>query len=78
MIAAGDPNGAIPVLQQAIADCPVSQTDPCAYAYYDLGHALRLAGRPDEAIPVLQTRLQNPNQRGTVEAELRQAQQEAG
>jgi serine/threonine-protein kinase len=77
MIASGDPAGAIPVLQQAVADCPVSQTDPCAYAYFDLGHALRLAGRPQEAIPVLQTRLQNPDQHGTVEAELRQAQHEA-
>ncbi len=78
MIAQGDPAGAIPVLQQAIDGCPVSQTDPCAYAYYDLGHALRLAGRPDEAIPVLQTRLENPNQRGTVEAELQAARREAG
>jgi serine/threonine protein kinase len=78
MLAAGDANGAIPVLQQAVADCPISQTDPCAYAYFDLGHALRLAGRAQEAIPVLETRLQNPNQRGTVMAELRAAQQEAG
>jgi serine/threonine-protein kinase len=78
LILNGDPAGAIPVLQQAVADCPVSQTDPCAYAYYDLGHALRLAGRPEEAIPVLETRLQNPNQRGTVMAELHHAQQEAG
>jgi hypothetical protein len=78
LIAAGDPNSAIPILQQAVADCPVSQTDPCAYAYYDLGHALRLAGRASEAIPVLETRLQNPDQRGTVMAELRQAQHEAG
>ncbi len=78
LIAAGDYSGAVPVLQQAIVDCPVSQTDPCAYAYYDLGHALRLAGRPSDAIPVLQTRLQNPNQQGTVKAELRAAQREAG
>jgi serine/threonine protein kinase len=78
LILNGDPAGAIPVLQQAVADCPVAQTDPCAYAYYDLGHALRLAGRPEEAIPVLETRLQNPNQRGTVMSELRAAQKEAG
>jgi serine/threonine-protein kinase len=77
LILGGDPASAIPILQQAIADCPVSQTDPCAYAYYDLGHALRLAGRPAEAIPVLETRLQNPNQRGTVMSELRHAQKEA-
>lgn len=78
LIAQGAYDQAIPVLQQAVQDCPVSQTDPCAYAYYDLGHALRLAGRPDEAIPVLQTRLQNPDQRGTVQAELAAAQEQAG
>jgi len=78
LIAAGDPAGAIPVLQQAVADCPVSQTDPCAYALFDLGHALRLAGRPEEAIPVLETRLQNPDQQDAVMAELRAAQKDAG
>jgi serine/threonine-protein kinase len=66
----GDYQGAINVLRQAVKDCPVSTTDPCAYALYDLGRSLRLAGRPDEAIPVLQQRLQNPNQRGTVQQEL--------
>jgi serine/threonine-protein kinase len=78
LILSGDPASAIPILQQAVTDCPIAQTDPCAYAYYDLGHALRLAGRPEEAIPVLETRLQNPNQRGTVMSELRAAQKEAG
>ena len=77
LVASGDYTNAIPVLQQAVANCPITQTDPCAYAYFDLGHALRLAGRPQEAIPVLQTRLQNPNQRGTVMSELRQAQHDA-
>jgi serine/threonine-protein kinase len=47
------------------------------YALYNLGHALRLAGHPDEAIPILEKRLQNPNQRGTVQAELDKAKQEA-
>ncbi|MEZ5120917.1 MAG: hypothetical protein R2736_04970 [Solirubrobacterales bacterium] len=56
----------------------MAQTDPCAYAYYDLGHALRLAGRPAEAIDALQIRLQNPNQRDVVAAELAAAQQAAG
>jgi serine/threonine-protein kinase len=78
LIAAGDPAGAIPVLQAAVANCPVSTTDPCAYAFYDLGHALRLAGRPAEAIPVLLQRLQNPDQRGAVAAELKAAQGAAG
>jgi eukaryotic-like serine/threonine-protein kinase len=70
LIAQGDYAGAIAVLQQAVQGCPVSTTDPCAYALFDLGHALRLAGRPSEAIPVLQQRLQNPDQRGAVEQEL--------
>ena len=56
----------------------MSTTDPCAYALFDLGHALRLAGRPSEAIPVLEQRLQNPNQQGTVQHELDLAQAEAG
>jgi serine/threonine-protein kinase len=70
LIAQGDYNGAITVLRQAVQGCPVSTTDPCAYALFDLGHALRLAGRPSEAIPILQQRLQNPDQRDVVEREL--------
>jgi serine/threonine-protein kinase len=74
LIDQGNYAAAIDVLRQAVQDCPVSTTDPCAYALYDLGHALRLAGRPAEAIPVLQQRLQNPNQRGVVQQELELAQ----
>jgi eukaryotic-like serine/threonine-protein kinase len=48
-----------------------------AYALYDLGHALRLAGRPDEAIPILEQRLKINNQRGVVQAELDKAKAEA-
>ena len=48
-----------------------------AYALYDLGHALRLAGRPEEAIPVLQERMKIDNQREVVKAELKQAQKDA-
>ena len=78
LVAQGNYDQAIATLSKAVKDCPVSKTDPCAYALYDLGHALRLAGRPQEAIPVLQQRLQNPNQRGVVQAELEQAQKDAG
>jgi serine/threonine-protein kinase len=78
LIASGDAAAAIPVLQAAVANCPVSQTDPCAYAYFDLGHALRLAGHPAEAIAILQTRMQNANQQGAVAAELKAAQEAAG
>ena len=70
LIAQGNYPAAISVLQQAVRNCPVSTTDPCAYALYDLGHALRLAGRPSEAIPILQQRLQNPDQRAAVQHEL--------
>jgi tetratricopeptide (TPR) repeat protein len=70
LIQQGNYAAAIDVLRRAVKDCPVSTTDPCAYALFDLGHALRLAGRPAEAIPVLQQRLQNPNQQGTVQHEL--------
>lgn len=47
------------------------------YALYNMGHALRLAGRPADAIPYLEKRLQNPDQRGTVQAELNKAKKEA-
>jgi eukaryotic-like serine/threonine-protein kinase len=70
LIAQGNYGAAIDVLSRAVKDCPVSTTDPCAYALFDLGHALRLAGRPAEAIPVLQRRLQNSNQRDVVQQEL--------
>jgi eukaryotic-like serine/threonine-protein kinase len=70
LIAQGNYDAAITTLQRAVKDCPVSTTDPCAYALFDLGHALRLAGRPSEAIPVLQQRLQNPDQRDVVQHEL--------
>jgi serine/threonine-protein kinase len=50
-----------------------------AYALYNLGNALRLSGRPADAIPYLQERLQVSNyKRGVVEKELRTAQQQAG
>jgi serine/threonine-protein kinase len=48
-----------------------------AYALYDLGHALRLAGRPDEAIPILEQRMKINNQRGVVKQELEQAKRDA-
>jgi hypothetical protein len=70
LLAQGNLGAAIDVLSRAVKDCPVSTTDPCAYALFDLGHALRLAGRPADAIPVLQQRLQNPDQRGVVQHEL--------
>jgi Flp pilus assembly protein TadD len=65
----GNYTGAIPVLQHAVA-----QADPgsltYAYALYDLGRSLRLAGDPRAAVPILYRRLQIPNQTGTVRTEL--------
>jgi eukaryotic-like serine/threonine-protein kinase len=49
-----------------------------AYALYDLGHALRVSGHPDQAIPILEQRLKINNQRGVVKAELEKAKKEAG
>jgi eukaryotic-like serine/threonine-protein kinase len=76
---AGQLDQAIPVLQKAVNACG---GDPskliCAYAMYNLGHALRLAGRPQEAIQWLEKRLQNPDQRGKVQAELQAARAAAG
>ena len=49
-----------------------------AYALFNLGRSLRLAGRPDEAIPILERRLEIPNQTGEVRAELEAAREAAG
>jgi len=49
-----------------------------AFALFNLGRSLRLAGRPAEAIPVLERRLEIPNQTGAVKAELKLAEQAAG
>jgi hypothetical protein len=48
-----------------------------AYALFSLGKALRLAGRPDEAIPVLEARLAVPDQTATVQEELDLARKQA-
>jgi eukaryotic-like serine/threonine-protein kinase len=69
---------AVPVLRQAVESFPEGTTDlNYAYALYNLGNALRLAGQPEEAIPILERRLQIPNQRSTVAAELARARAEA-
>ncbi|MET0973400.1 MAG: serine/threonine-protein kinase [Thermoleophilaceae bacterium] len=76
---AGRYEEAIPVLQRAMDSFPPGTSDlNYAYALFNLGRSLRLAGRPDEAITILEQRLQIPNQRGTVKKELELARQEAG
>jgi serine/threonine protein kinase len=70
---------AIPLLQRAVDSYPPGTTDlGYAYALFNLGHSLRLAGRPAEAVPFLERRLEIPNQRGTVKRELELARQAAG
>jgi tetratricopeptide (TPR) repeat protein len=79
LIQQGRAEEAVPILRQAVEAFPDGSTDiNYAYALYNLGNALRLSGHPEEAIPVLERRLQIPDQRSTVAAELARAQAEAG
>jgi serine/threonine-protein kinase len=79
MIQAGEYEAAVPVLEEAVASFPEGSEDlNYAYALFNLGDALRLSGRPEDAIPVLEQRLQIPNQTGTVQQELEAARAEAG
>ena len=48
----GDYGAAIPVLRQAVAAAAPSSLT-YAYALYDLGRSLRLAGDPQAAVPIL-------------------------
>jgi tetratricopeptide (TPR) repeat protein len=48
-----------------------------AYALFNLGKSLRLAGRYDEAIQILEQRMKIKNQQGTVKQELELAKQQA-
>jgi eukaryotic-like serine/threonine-protein kinase len=63
---------AIPVLRHAIGDASPSSLT-YAYALYDLGRSLRLAGDPKAAVQILYQRLQIPNQTGQVRQELQLA-----
>jgi len=75
----GDYDQAIPVLQQAVDSFPPGTEDlNYAYALFNLGKSLRLAGRYDDAIKVLEQRLEIPNQTDTVQRELDLAKQQAG
>ena len=70
---------AIPVLRRAVRVFPDGTSDiTYAYALFNLGHALRMAGHPDKAIPVLERRLEIPDQTQTVKSELTAARAEAG
>jgi hypothetical protein len=78
----GNPSGAVPLLQKAV-DTFRAQGDRTSidyvYSLYNLGWALRLAGRPADAIPYLQERLSlSSYKRGIVEQELKTAEAAAG
>jgi serine/threonine-protein kinase len=75
---AGRYQEAIAPLRQAVATFPEDSTDlTYAYALYNLGRSLRLAGQPEEAIPLLERRLRFDNQRAVVERELAAARRAA-
>ena len=80
LINEGSYEAAIPILQQSVdgfESTGRTGEDEYAYALYNLGNALRLAGRPAEAIPILEQRVKIPNQVETVKAELKQARKDA-
>jgi serine/threonine protein kinase len=78
LIQAGRYEEAVPLLEEAVRTFPPGTTDlNYAYALFNLGNALRLSGRPEDAIPVLERRLQIPNQTGVVRRELAAAQRAA-
>jgi tetratricopeptide (TPR) repeat protein len=64
---------AIPLLRRAVSSAGNGGDLTYAYALYNLGRSLRLSGRPDEAIPLLERRLRIDNQRATVARELKAA-----
>ncbi len=73
----GDYTGAISAMRQVLAGTsPDSLLH--AYALFDLGRSLRLAGDPQAAIPILEQRLQYPNQTAVVQIELKLAERAAG
>ena len=74
-----DPEGAVKVLERSVEAFPPG-TDAIEYQYalFSLGKGLRLSGRPEDAIPVLELRLKHPNQRDVVQRELDAARAAAG
>ena len=69
---------AIPLLQRAVDGYGEGSRDlNYAYALFNLGRSLRLAGRAGEAVPILERRLRIQNQRRSWRKELKQAQKAA-
>ncbi|MDQ2676037.1 MAG: tetratricopeptide repeat-containing serine/threonine-protein kinase, partial [Actinomycetota bacterium] len=79
LLQAGDAEGAVPILEQAVNAFPEDSTDiNYAYALYNYADALMQTGRPDEAIPYLEKRLTFDDQTETVQATLDEARAAAG
>ena len=79
MIQNGEYEAAVPVLEEAVSSFPEGSEElSYGYALFNLGHALRLSGRPEEAITVLERRLEIPDQEEAVREELDAAYAEAG
>jgi hypothetical protein len=82
LIGQGKPTDAVAPLQRSVEAFRAQDRKGdigYAYALYNLGNALRLSGRPADAIPFLQERLQVSNyKRGIVQKELATARQQAG
>jgi serine/threonine-protein kinase len=77
---AGDFEQALELNQQALEACgDTQQLSPCGYALFEVGAALNALGRPDEAIPVLEQRLDvyGDNDAGEVKRELKAARKAA-
>ncbi|HXF32407.1 MAG TPA: tetratricopeptide repeat protein, partial [Solirubrobacterales bacterium] len=78
LIQAGSYEEAVPILEEAVRAFPAGTEEiEYAYALFNLGDALRRSGRPEAAIPVLERRLEIPNQTDVVERELAAARSES-
>jgi tetratricopeptide (TPR) repeat protein len=77
---AGNYEQALALSQQALEACgDTKQLSPCGYALFEVGAALNALGRPDEAIPYLERRLEQygDNSSGEVQRELDAAKEAA-
>ena len=75
---AGDYDQALTLSTQALEACgDTVQLSPCGYALYEVGASLNALGRPDEAIPYLQQRLDQYGPNKDVEKELKAAEKAA-
>jgi serine/threonine-protein kinase len=76
---AGDYEKGLALSQQALDACGSTHAEsPCGYALYEKGRALNGLGRHDEAIQVLQQRLDEYGPNKDVEKELKAAEKAAG